>query len=307
MTQQYYQNPMQPMQNQYGPMGYYGQPMPAMAPTYGQVPKMPQFNNPLGQQKINEKLKNGAGLPKITITEDMYDESICTHRNPATGESTLYPIHDGKHKCRICGAEFHIIDGATEDDVVQCAQNLHDLMHTAKCMWVDVPDNVARDYFQVLAIVDQIPQIYSIACDSMNRYNPNANIIQNPMGNVNGFNAVNAMLGGGYGYNPYASTPSYAFQQPQPMAMQPMPQQMPQPGYNVGYDPYQAPMTPMQQQMLSGAPGLQSNGFGVTQAPSPAPQINVSPVQQPAAAQPTAQPAPAPAADAARVTETLSV
>ena len=258
---------------------------------YGQPPKMPAFTNPLGTAKIKKLLEEGNGAPKLKITEDKMNEAICTHR--FNGELQTYDIGDGKVKCKICGAEFHPVDNATQEDVKQATENLHDILHTAKIMWPDIPDQVAIDNFQILAVVDQVPAIFDIASNQLKKYS-NFNL-GNPMGQVNGFGVLNQLMGPGMGM-PMQTMPYQAAMPQQPM----MPMQP-------AVDPYGNPipvapqmpqmMTPMQQQMTAAAPGV-SNGFGYAQ-----PQVQV-PVAGESQTAPAQQAATQPAAT---VTQTLSV
>ena len=298
MTNQTYQQPYMPM------YGYnYGVPAYGMAgQVYNQAVKMPEYTNPLGQQKIQELLKNGKGAPSIKITEDDYNQAICTHRNPANyAEQMLYPIGDGKVKCKICGAEFHLVEDATSEDVEKCTENLWDIMNTAKVMWLDVPNKVAQENFQVLAVVSKCPQIYSIAAGAFNRYGGDQNVI-GQAGVPNGFAQLNMMMGGFNGYQPMGY---------QPMGYQPVQQPMMQ---SVPMDPTY--MNPMAQQMTAAAPGM-SNGFGVVNPAQQAqPTItNLNPAATPAPAQQVQQPGQVPVPTTVpvgepaqvRVTETLSV
>ena len=286
--------------------GYnYGMPAYGMAgPVYNQAVKMPEYTNPLGQQKIQELLKNGKGAPSIVITEDDYNQAICTHRNPANyAEQMLYPIGDGKVKCKICGAEFHLVQDPTQEDVQQCTDNMWDLLNAAKVMWLDVPNKVAAENFQILAVLGKAPQIFSIASNAFNKYGGDQ-AIAGQAGAPNGFAQLNMIMGGFNGYNPAAYNPA---------AYNPVMYQPPMGGMQVPpVDPTYN--NPMAQQMLAAAPGM-SNGFGVMNpTQQPPQQVTISNLNPAATATvPNQQVQPAPAATApageqpVRVTETLSV
>lgn len=270
--------------------------------------QVPAYTNPLGTKRIEELLKNGNGAPKLQITQEDMDQAICTHRQG--NQNMAYQLPNGKYKCKICGAEFDLVEGASQEDIQLATDNLWNIMQTAKMMWLDVPDNIARENFQVLAVVKQVPLIMSIATDRFNKYLGYNPLQQNNQ--VNGFAMLNNIMGQGMpmmgGMMPqqpmYAAPQNYPYGQGmmnfggnygQPMMQQPMQMQA-------------APLTPMQQQMVQDAPGMVNNGFGYQQAPAVNVQPNVQ-VQQ-TAQQPVdpAQNAQAPADNGgAQVTQQLHV
>lgn len=296
----------------------YGMPMGQFnGVSYGQ-PQPIKFTNPLGQAKINENLKNGKGLPNLNITQEDYEQAICTHRNPETNQVTAYPMNDGsgKHKCSICGAEFHIIEDPNPEDIKVAADNMWDIGQTAKMLWLDGADNAIKQAFQILALIPKYPQLYTIAANTMQRYNGGFNI-QNVNNPQNAAALVNQIFGGPMGMN------MGMMGQPVPSSAQPMYNPMAQQNPMIQNPMMQQPMmNPAQQQMLSCAPGIGSNGFGYTvpgMQPQQQPQgqqynMNLDPNaqlqnQQPAQ-QPQPQPAPAPtnnSSTTATVTETLHV
>lgn len=239
-------------QNYYAPYGqqpnmgypYYGMQQQAM-PVYNTQPmKQPEYTNPLGAAKIKELLEKGNGGPKIAITDEDYIKAICTHR--ANGHVELVDMGDGKMRCKICGAEFTPVDDASLEDVKAATENLMNILHTAKVAWLDVPDKVATEFFQGLAVIERTPDLFKIAMSNFQQYN--GHNIQNTNMPINGFNIMNQILGPQI---PYA----------QPYAQQPYGQPMP---YGQ-VDPYGAPVyggyNPAAAQMQATAPGV-SNGFG---------------------------------------------
>lgn len=274
---------------------------------YGQPVQMPKGTNPLGEATIKKLLAEGNGSPKLAVTQEDVNQAICTHRY--NGSSMVYPIDGGKFKCKICGAEFNIVDNASQEDIDKCAQNLHDVMHTAKLMWYDVPEQTGVELFQTLAVVDKVPEMFKIASNNFRKYNVNNVAYQsNPQ---NGFNILNRITGpmmGGYGY--YNQQPMGGYPQPQPMmygqpqmapqqfdpntgmmVQQPMMYGQPQqPYYAQPAMPYQ---NPQQAAMTANAPGMVNNGFGTYTDPN-------------AMSQPTQQ-VPQNVTKPAEVTETVHV
>ena len=225
----------------------------------GMVPagniKKPNYCNPLGEEKIKRLLANGNGLPKLTITEEDLDRAICTHRH--NGESTLIQLPSGEVQCKICGARFNVIENASAEDIQQATQNLHDLLHTAKIMMVDAPESMIVENFQIISVVDKVPEIYAIAKSSYDKFvSTNPQLQQYGGSQMNGANLWSQILGGGFAMN---QQPNYGYQQPAANY-----------GTVVGYaenglpiygQPQAAP-NPAQAAMVAG-----SNGMGVTSAP----------------------------------------
>ena len=234
----------------------------------GQV-KKPNYCNPLGDEKIKRLLSTGNGLPKLTITEEDLDKAICTHRY--NGESKLIPLPTGEVQCEICGARFNVIEDATSDDIKQATQNLHDLLHTAKIMMVDAPESMIVENFQIISVVDKVPEIYAIAKSSYDNFiQTNPQLQQYGGSQMNGANLWSQIFSGGFGMA--SAQPQLTYQQAAPQANL---------GTIVGYtenglpvygQPQVAP-NPAQAAMVAG-----SNGMGVTSAPQyVAPQTQTTP------------------------------
>lgn len=262
------------------PNNYYGNYNNNPVMNYGQPVQMPKGTNPLGEATIKKLLQEGNGSPKLAVTQDDVNKAICTHRY--NGQSMVYPINGGsKFKCKICGAEFHIVDNASQEDIDKCAENLHDVMHTAKLMWYDVPERTGVELFQTLAVVDKVPEMFKIASNNFRQYGINNVAYQS--GPVGGFNMLNRIIppvAPAYGYynqpmypqQPYGQQfdPNTGMPIQQPMYGQPQPMGQPMYQQQVAYQ------TPQQAAMVANAPGMVNNGFGTYTDPNAMGQ----PVQQ---------------------------
>ena len=196
------------------PVNQFGQPMVQGAIGVNGAPMKLNATNPLGANRINEMLKNGKGAPDIQITQADYDKAICTHRD-VNGNSRVIDMGNGKVRCEICGAEFALTDSATIEDIKTATENIHNVLNTAKVMWLDVPDQVAINTFQILAVVDKIPQLYEIATSRLQKYQ-NVNPMMQNQYPVNGFNMLGQMVGPtGFG------APVMGMNYGQPMMQQP--------------------------------------------------------------------------------------
>ena len=271
----YNQNFQQPMMQQGGMI-----PQNSMYPyiNNGYVYQTPQeplkMTNPLGD--IEKRIKSGVGRA-IEITQEALDRAICTHRygNKLYLDDTHNPDNPGEQVCEICGAVFNLIENATPEQIHQVMRDCINTLHTIKVFYVNIPDNLCKQIFQVIAVLEQIDKLWGIATDQFNKYNnpyqigdsanPNNNTFA-LFNNLMGMQPMQPMMGG-----------MMPMQQPmQPMmGMQPM-QQQPVQQPMMGMQPIQPgpmggqPMQPMNfqaQAMTAEAPGLTTNGFGATSAP----------------------------------------
>ena len=263
--------------------------------------KKPNYVNPLPEEKIKKYLANGNGLPKITFTEEEMDRAICTHRY--NGQLMTMDLPDGRYKCRICGAEFNVIDNCTQEEIIQATQNIHDLLHTAKIMYVDAPAELITNCFQVLAVIDKVPEICQIAESSYRKFiSQNPQVVQQGM-SMSGPSIWAQILGGA----PATQVPQYdqygnpIYQQPQYVQPQYVnPQQVVAAG---NYVPQQVvagqPQVVYQQQ--PGQPVYQQPNVVDNQVPTTVPGQATTVVAQPQAQASNSVPA------GATVTTTLSV
>lgn len=294
----FYGSGMMPQPNMYPGMVQWNQqqPMATIAMT-----------NPL--DNIQERLRTGLSRA-IQITQEDIDQAICTHRDATRtyAESTHNPNDPDEVRCAICGATFDIVNEVTQEQIAALVKDITDALDTAKMLYVNVPDNLCREVFQIIAVLKQFDKIWAIASDQFQKFaNP-----QGALGQANQYGSVFNNFNQLFGPNP--------FQQPmQPMMnpmmgqpMQPMMGQMPMMGQQMMQQPMgqpavQQPMMDMNQQsiypqtsvnmppnmqamaMTQGAPGV-SNGFGFNQAPT-----NLNPGQQ----------QPAIPSDIPKVTKTL--
>lgn len=255
---------------------------------YGYNPqpvKQPGYTNPLGAAKIKELLSKGSGAAKIAITEEDFNEALCTHR--FEGTIRTYDMQDGsgKVKCAICGAEFVPVEGAEIQDIQAATDTLVNILHTAKLAWLDMSDKTGKEFFQTIAIIKKTPELFKIAMRNFSEYDNSMNNY-NTTYPISGFGVFNQILG------PSMGQPQYQGYQPQ----QPYNNQM----YNTPQN-YGQPVNYAAQQMQSAAPG--SNGFGYYTEPVQQQQQSGYQPQQ----QAQQQAAPAPAAKGETVSKQLHV
>lgn len=243
--------------------------------------QLPAFQ-PLTQEEIN-KLREE---PKFSIQIDEKDmlRAYCGHQNP-DGSSALKMDADGSFVCDICKSRLKL-NAYSEEEVREMVDNIINIINVSKLTWRP-PNEVARQYYQIIPLLELFKKIWSISNEHFNRYisiftSGNDPIQSNPFYS-NNFNTLNNLLFGygqpamaGYGQ---PAMPGYG--QPQ-MPAQPMPYGNPVMGYaqqpNMGYP--QTPVQPMgyDNPMAYGAPAQPQQPM----QPAQAPQAGVMP-------QPTAQ------------------
>lgn len=243
--------------------GGYGYPMynGTGAQFTGVAPQnVPQMKNHLTQEEI-QKLMQKENSFSLVVTETEKLRATCNHRlyapdaNGKTDAITEDPV-TGVCRCAICGYEFSPIDYSTNADTLKTAVNdVLDILQTIKLIYVDMPDDVAREYYVIIPLIERIPQLFERAVKNYSKYDN-----QNPYGfnnrNMNIVQLFNMMSG-------YLSG--------QPMPQQPMQQPM--------GNPYQQPMMPgmMGSNGFVQQPGYMPNTMGYA--------YNPQQVQQPQAPQ----------------------
>lgn len=247
--------------NNQGFGGYPGYVQPGMQ--YAQKPtaKMTQTLTP---EQI-KKLRGSGNTFDLHISQPEMWKAICTHKE--NGNIVLTENADGSWTCPICGATFTM--SYTDKGKVEEAVNIVvDILQTVKTLYLDIPEEMATQYFQIIPILNKLPALYEIAQNNFNMYDTSSTV--NPGGSMYGFNALNAftspafampgMMGANPAMNPYyQQQPNYV---PQPGMMYQQPVGNPF-GYNA---PVAQPQEAIAQQPVADS----------TQASTPAPAADVN-------------------------------
>ena len=164
------------MMGQYGPTMYGGNPYgaPQYAPMGGGSPSgtgyqyhgapLQKHGNTLGNDEI-QKLVKKENVFSLQITETEKLRAICNHRAADGMSDTLVEGPDGLCTCQICGYRFLPLDASMSslDQVEEATDNLLDILQTIKLIYIDMPELAAREYFQIIALIDKIPKLYELA------------------------------------------------------------------------------------------------------------------------------------------------
>ena len=267
---------------------------------YGMQPN-PQpvtLSNPLTKEQL-ELLKKRTDKLSLVVTPLEVAKAICTHKQ---GNSICLYNEDNANPervtCSICGETFDLTNGdqAAVEGAVELITNI---IQTIKTYWLDVPDDVARELFTILPLIQRLPKVYSLATKNFNSVQDMHRMseVNQPYGFGMLGNIMNPMVG--MGYNAYGY-PQQGMVQPSPYGQPAFPNPIGYPQQQ-GFVPQPNPyaMNPvMMPQMNYQAPtfqdpaamGVNPFGYNAPTAPQQNP-YNVQP-QQPVA--PAAQPTPAP-------------
>lgn len=149
---------------------------------YGR-PNLPNPTNPLSKDEM-ALLRQKAPQFSLNVSQVDNLRAICTHRDDK-GE-TLMKNSDGSVTCTICGATFMPIKTDVET-VTSIFKSVIDCLETMKIMYMDIPNEVAKQYFQMIPFLEKGPQLYKIALEHFEKYN-NSSVM-----NSNFNNGGNAM------------------------------------------------------------------------------------------------------------------
>ena len=266
------------MFDQTGTMGY-GFPQQNTMFNGVQPQQMPKRANTLTDEEI-KKIQANRTQFTLTITEDEHLRAICNHRTADGMNDALEadPQDPNAVICKICGQRFvPIMTDSPVDYVQSITDEFINLLQTIKIMFVDLPNDAARQFFDIIPLAKKTPELFSIATKNLAKYE-NYGVYgyqgqgQRAMGLLNNF--FNSVGGGGFG-----------FQQAQPVYQQQQPMMGANPAF--GGNPFGfAGASQYGQPMMGGyQPGTQGYQY--------------NPQQQ-------AQPAAAPAADPAAGTTTTT-
>ena len=221
-----------------------------------------RMHNVLTADEIAELMKTNNQF-SLALTEKDKKRAVCNHQKAdGTGDALVDDTTTGKVVCNICGYSFKPLDSfqTTPESLQAAVDDVLDVLQTIKLIYFDLDGTVAREYFQIIPLIEKIPSLFQIAAKNYAKHEsvmPWSNNNKN-MSTLQAFSIISNMLQGGAGagaqYSPYTMggagyNPAYAnpnpamYQQPVQTPMG-MPQQGPTNGFGfVGAGPmgaYQA-------------------------------------------------------------------
>lgn len=230
----------------------------------------PAMSNPLTDEQL-KLLATAEDSFDLKIKPEEIAKAVCTHKNTQKGVFEIVPNNNpeqpGLVTCKICHATFNP-DLVNEQYVHQATDMVLNVLQTCKLIGVDLNDEVIRQYFTIIPLIERIPKLYKLVNNSFKKYNdPQALAPQN---GPNMMGMYNAMV------NPA------------------VPMGMPGYGYGMGFGQpqmQQTPMMNMQAQMVNGGNPLYQqpmNGFGQPMNQPMMNQQQAAPQQNVQQAQPAA-------------------
>ncbi len=265
--------------NNFNANGYLGGYAPA-GYNFNPQQQAPKFTNPLTNEEIKMLRQKGEKFT-LGLTQEEQLRGVCFHRDQ--NGDTLVPNPDGTVRCTVCGHVFDPVNGLTKEELEAAVAGVTDILQTIKMLYLDMPEEAAREYFQIIPLINKIPQLYERAAENFSRHEnvntfrfngaPSASLLYNMLGS----GSFNPGMMGGFQQQPMMG---------QPMMGQPMMGQQP-----MMNQPYMNQPVYGQQPMMGAAPMPGSNGFGYTQAPPTGYQPGTNPgyQYQPGQEQPTGQ------------------
>lgn len=241
--------------NNFNANGYLGGYAPAGYNYAPQQQQAPKYTNPLTMEEIKMLRQKGEKFT-LGLTQEEQLRGVCFHRDQ-NGE-TLVENPDGTVRCTICGHVFDPVNGLTKDELEAAVAGVTDILQTIKMLYLDMPEEAAREYFQIIPLINKIPQLYERAAENFSRHEninnfrfngaPSASLLYNMLGSGS-FNPTMGM--GGFQQQPMMGQPAMG----QPYMNQPIYGQPQMMGQQMGQ--------PMMGQQVQG-----SNGFGYTNPPT---------------------------------------
>lgn len=136
----------------------------------------------------------------LALTETDLIKGICNHRTLDGMKDTLVQEIDGSVRCIVCGYRFSPVDPSmTKDDVNEAVGLVTDILQTVKMLFIDMPVEAQREFFQIIPLLGKVPQLFELATRNFSKHeNYNAWGYRGAnMGTMNMFNMLAGTLSGG--------------------------------------------------------------------------------------------------------------
>ena len=157
---------------------------------YQNNPNPPKFTQTLTDEQI-ASLRQKTDKFSLGLTQEDVWRGICFHRDK--NGTTLRQNLDGTTTCTICGYTFDPTQDMSEEDVQHAVDGIIDIMQTIKLLYLDMPEQPAKEYFQIIPLLEKAPKLYKIASDNFARHEQWNNFRFNGTPNtVNLYNMLNS-------------------------------------------------------------------------------------------------------------------
>lgn len=185
---------------------------------YNQNQQQPRRGNFLNQAQV-EKLMKKSNQFSLSLTEEDNWKAMCNHRKPDGTGDMLVENPDGSYTCQICGYTFRPLDAhnISPEEIQADVDNVVDVLQTIKMIYIDLDPGVAKEYFNIIPLLEKMPQFLDIAIKNYakhEQYNPYSYGKTN-LGTAQMFAALSGLFNGNgtQGYNQYNQQQPYQGQQ----------------------------------------------------------------------------------------------
>lgn len=198
--------------------GNFGQPWgPQM-----QQPQQVRQTNFLTADEVQKLIKKENQF-SLALTETEKLKAFCNHHKPDGSGDALVDEPDGSVRCSICGYKFRPLDAhtTTKESLQAAVEEVDDILQTIKMIFVDLDPAVAREYFQIIPLLERIPEFFERAVKNYSSheiYNPYSTNGRN-MSTAQMFAALTGFFNGGsnmfnqqYQQAPMGAAPQQQFQ-----------------------------------------------------------------------------------------------
>lgn len=165
-----------------------------MMPGVQYAKPMVKGTQPLTAEQVQQLRSNGG--TKLEITDTDLLASVCTHRDPQTNQPTLIAKEDGSQYCTICNARFNLVEYSAQE-VEMLTRQMVDVLQSIKTYYLDIPVNVAKEFFVILPLLEKVPMLYNIALHQFEKFENGGMVNQN--GYVQSFGLLNTLTNPTYG------------------------------------------------------------------------------------------------------------
>lgn len=132
---------------------------------------MPTKQSSTLSQEDYQKLMRKENQFSLGLTEIEMLRGICNHRTQDGTQDTLVQGPDGKVRCTVCGYEFMPVDSQTsKEDIEEATQLMVDFLQTIKLLYIDMPVQTQREYFQIIPLIEKVPQLFELAVKNFSKH-----------------------------------------------------------------------------------------------------------------------------------------
>lgn len=156
--------------------------------------------NNLSPDEITALRQNQSNLV-LGIDQVDYMKGACNHHDN-NGNITCTMNQDGSYTCNICGEKFYYMS-YSQQDLEDTVSRMLDYLQTMKMMFVDLPPEAAKTFFQIIPLIKKLPKLYEVANSNFSKYEAYGNGSIYPQ-YVNPYTMINNLTHGGmmgYGIN----------------------------------------------------------------------------------------------------------